>query len=80
MALPIYLRRQARARRRKTTRVQFETEARRLIGQAIEDLTAEIVSNRGFSDHADYKFRVGEIAGLRRAVELFDEAKSNMEK
>lgn len=50
----------------------------------VEEETAErvgyVVSGMPVVDFSDYKYRIGLIAGLEKAKELFDIAQSNVEK
>ena len=42
-------------------------------GELLEKLAAELVSGRA-TDHADYRYRVGRIHGIREALELAKDA------
>ena len=56
----------------------FEAELRKLIDENIARLSAEVSSGHGVNDFAHYKYKTGVIAGLREAIGLFDEVKSEI--
>ncbi len=54
----------------------FERELRKIIVAEIDRLLGNLGHGMGVTDHAAYMKIVGEIAGLRRALEACDEARS----
>jgi hypothetical protein len=53
----------------------FERELRKLITAEIERLLENVGHGMGVADYAHYMKLVGEIASLRRALELCEEAR-----
>ena len=61
-----------------TGQAYYEYELKKLMSQAIDELTANLVTAyriEGF-DYSSYRHHVGKIEGLRAALELCDEAQS----
>ena len=56
----------------------IEYEIGRLLEEAIADEIA-ILANGSVDDIKDYKFRVGMIKGLKKALELMSEAETNVQ-
>ena len=56
----------------------IEYEIGRLLEEAIADEIA-ILANGSVDDIKDYKFRVGMIRGLKKALELMSEAETNVQ-
>lgn len=54
----------------------FEQELRKLLQERMANLADQVISGLGIDDHAKYRQMVGEIQGLRSAIELCDEANS----
>lgn len=54
----------------------WQHEFKKLIVAELERLTTIITSPMGPKDHAEYKQIVGQVQGLRRAVELSEEAQT----
>jgi hypothetical protein len=55
----------------------FANELSKIINLEIERLTENLTLGMSVSDYAAYTRIVGEISGLRRAVEYFEEAEKN---
>lgn len=49
--------------------VRLLERARKEIGDAIDNLSVSVAAGMA-SDHADYKFRCGQIIGLRTSLEI----------
>jgi len=58
----------------------FEGELRKLINAEIDRLLENVGHGMGVPDYAQYTKIVGEIMGLRRALEFCDEARSIVNK
>lgn len=58
----------------------FENTLRKLIEQEIERLTENLVLGLSVTDFANYRESVGQIAGLRKALELCEEAQTIVSK
>lgn len=54
----------------------WQHEFKKLVEAELVRLVTIITSPMGPKDHSEYKQYVGQIAGLRRAMELSDEAQS----
>lgn len=55
----------------------YQYELSKLLKEEIERLTAVITSEFDMvSDFASYRYHIGQIRGLRRALELCDEAEA----
>lgn len=54
----------------------WQHEFKKLILTELERLATIITSPTGPKDHAEYKQYVGQIQGLRRAIELAEEAQT----
>jgi hypothetical protein len=52
----------------------FQSEAERLVKDEVERRKTNLVTAHNNIDHAEYKFRVGEIRGLLMALDLLEEA------
>lgn len=52
----------------------WQHEFKKLVAAELDRLASILMSPMGAKDHAEYKLLVGQIHGLRRAVELLDEA------
>lgn len=60
----------------QTINTLFEQELRKQIELALEDLEANITTGYGVESFEQYKNKIGQIAGLRRALELCEEVNS----
>lgn len=58
----------------------FENTLRKLAEQEIERLTENLVLGLSVTDFSTYREIVGQIAGLRKALELCDEAQTIVSK
>lgn len=64
-----------------TGNTQFEHELRKVIATEIERLKDILADGKGISDFAEYKFRTGQIEGLRRvAHDYCEEVESKLNK
>jgi hypothetical protein len=54
----------------------IQHEFRKLVAEELERLVESITSPLGVKDYAEYKQYLGQIQGLRRALDLSDEAKT----
>lgn len=63
-----------------TTSMVFKVELEKLLRQAIEDEVEILMAPHAIVDFASYKHHVGTITGLRKALELTDEAESLINK
>lgn len=58
---------------------QFETELRKAVTAEIDRLTEEVAFG-SMVDHAAYRNHCGQIAGLRKTLELCDDIRTEMDK
>jgi hypothetical protein len=59
---------------------RFERELRVLISERMDQLKSNLAIGRGVETLEDYRKIVGHIAGLQEAVDMFEDAKSIIEK
>lgn len=52
----------------------MQHEFRKLVAEELERLVSIVTSPLGAKDYAEYKHCLGQIQGLRRALDLSDEA------
>ena len=60
----------------QTINTLFEQELRKQIELAIEDIESSVTAGYGVETFEQYKHKVGQIAGLRRTLDLCEEVKS----
>jgi len=53
----------------------YERKLKELLHDNVERITESLVNGYGVVDYAHYRFLVGQITGLKAAIELCDEAK-----
>jgi hypothetical protein len=58
----------------------YEKLLRDMIQDAIDRLTLSLTAGYGINDYAQYKQQVGQIIGLRAALEMCDEARDEANK
>jgi len=58
----------------------YEKLLRDMIQDAIDRLTGSLSNGYGINDFAQYKQQVGQIIGLRAALEMCDEAREDANK
>lgn len=54
----------------------WQFEFKKLVVAELERLASILTSPKGPKDHSEYKQYVGQIQGLRRAIELSEEAQT----
>ena len=54
----------------------WQFEFKKLVTAELERLASIVASPKGPKDHSEYKQYVGQIQGLRRAIELSEEAQT----
>ena len=57
-----------------TVNDQFHAELGKLVEEKVAALVEHLVNPGTVSDFADYRFRIGQIAGLNMVADLADEA------
>ena len=55
---------------------QFQLELMKLVDEKIAHLVENVVLGMAVSDHAEYRYQIGQIAGLKSIIELSDEVNS----
>jgi hypothetical protein len=58
----------------------YESKLKEMLHDNIERVTESLAGGYGVVDFAQYKFLVGQITGLKAAIELCDEAKDLADK
>lgn len=59
---------------------QFELELMKLIDAKIAHITDNVLLGMAVVDYADYKYQIGQVAGLRSIIELSEEVNSILAK
>jgi len=56
----------------------YQHELLKLISQEIENIKENVISGFGIEEFSDYRYHIGRIQGLRRALELCEEAEQTV--
>ena len=59
---------------------QFQIELMKLVDERISHINETIMLGMGVVDYADYKYQIGQVAGLRSIIELSEEVNSILAK